>query len=124
MAIFFTIIGITVFGFTNYIEHETLIDKNIVKLDENTFTTTSSVNIDSTSEFNQEEKTQLQIQRVLDLCACQESGNECIEPIYGYSNETHSIDNLTCKWKEIPKDESSQLTSYTTHLKTNHLDKL
>ena len=39
------------------------------------------------------------LQKVLDLCGCQESGGSCITPIFKWQNETHHIDSLRCEWK-------------------------
>ena len=45
--------------------------------------------------------TETQLQSVLDNCACQENGSECIEPVLSYNNDTHTINNITCEWSEL-----------------------
>ncbi|MCV0410148.1 hypothetical protein [Nitrosopumilus sp.] len=44
------------------------------------------------------------LQKVLDLCGCQESGGPCINPIIQWQNETHHIDSIDCAWVELEND--------------------
>ena len=44
------------------------------------------------------------LQKVFDLCSCQESGGPCINPIFKWGNETHHIDSVSCKWTEIENE--------------------
>lgn len=44
------------------------------------------------------------LQKVLDLCGCQESGGPCINPIIQWQNETHHIDSMDCTWMELENE--------------------
>ncbi|MGY5148042.1 MAG: hypothetical protein ACW9W4_08595 [Candidatus Nitrosopumilus sp. bin_7KS] len=45
------------------------------------------------------------LQKVLDLCGCQESGGPCINPIIQWQNETHHIDSMDCTWMEFENED-------------------
>ncbi len=55
------------------------------------------------------------LQKVFDLCGCQESGGPCINPIFKWGNETHHIDSLNCKWSVMNAQENGIALDLTAH---------
>ena len=109
VAIFLAILGVIVIGFANDAEFETVVDKKDATVEDDTSAVTSSVSIDPPSGLSQEERRQLQVQRVSDHC---NAVGERTNILLGFKNETHRIDNIDCRWEELPNKESSQSTSY------------